>query len=175
MPKPGKIEQVRQLSEAIDQASNFFLVEFTGLSVAAMTALRDKVIEAGGRLRVVKNTLLRLALRELGIDGELERVLEGPTALLLCGEDPIGPAKAILDFAKDAAGQIRLKAGFVEGRVLSREEAESVAKLPSKLELQAQFLGLLTAPLSELVWLLSAAPAELTYVLQAKIDKEGGA
>ena len=174
MPKPEKVQEVEQLREAIEQAGNFFLVEFIGLTVSAMTALRGAIIDAGGRLRVVKNTLLRRALQELGIAESFDEVLHGPTALLLCGEDPIGPAKAVVDFAKENGVDVRLKAGYVEGRALAADEAEAVAKLPSKIELQAQLLGLLMGPMQELVGILNAAPAELTYVLQAKIDEEGG-
>ena len=174
MPRPDKVQKVEELRQAIEEAGNFFLVEFTGLPVSAMTALRGAIIEAGGRLTVAKNTLVRLALQQLGIDGELEEVLRGPTALLLCGEDPVGPAKAVVDFAADNGVDVRLKAGYVEGRTLNAEEATAVAKLPSKMELQGQLLGLLAGPMQELVGVLNAAPAELTYVLQAKVDEEGG-
>ncbi len=174
MPKPEKVQQLEELRQALEEAQNFFLVEFTGLTVSAMTALRGAIIDAGGRLKVVKNTLLRLALQQLGIDGQLEEVLHGPTAVLLCGEDPVAPAKAVVDFAKDNDVDVRLKAGYVEGRTLSAEEAEAVAKLPSKMELQAELLGLLMGPMQELVGILNAVPAELTYVLQAKADEEGG-
>ena len=170
MPRPEKVEQVQRLREALSEASNFYLVEFIGLSVPEMNQLRAAVAEATGRLQVVKNTLLRRALQELGIDGELESCLVGPTAVLYCAEDPVEPARAIVEFAKEHEG-VRLKAGYVEGRTVDAAEAERIAKLPSKMETQAAIVGAIGGPLTEIVGLMNAVVSELVYVLQAVEDK----
>jgi large subunit ribosomal protein L10 len=172
MPKPEKIEAVRLLREALAQARNFYLLEFAGLTVAQMTRLREAILQAGGRLHVCKNTLLRLALREVGVDGQLEEALAGPTALVVCYEDPVEPARAVLDFIRAQTGfTLRLKGGYVEGRSLDAAQAEAVAKLPSKLEIQSGVVGAVSGPLRALVGVLNAAVAELVYVLSAVADK----
>lgn len=172
MPKPAKVTQVEALREALKASPNFYLVEFSGLSVTATNSLRGKILEAGGELRVAKNTLLRLAMREEGVPEAIEAWLEGPTALLLCPQDPIAPAKAVLDFARDlSAGTLRLKAGMVEGRVLDGAGAEAVAKLPGKLEIQSTLVGAIAGPLNSLVGVLNSALSDLVFTLQAVADK----
>lgn len=172
MPKPAKVKEVEALREALRTSPNFYLVEFRGLSVTASNSLRGKILEAGGELRVAKNTLLRLAMREEGVPQGIEAWLEGPTALLLCPDDPVAPAKAVLDFAADLAdGQLRLKAGLVEGRVLDAAGAEAMAKLPGKLEIQSMVVGAIAGPLNSLVGTLNGALSELVFTLQAVADK----
>ncbi|MCD6352121.1 MAG: 50S ribosomal protein L10 [Armatimonadetes bacterium] len=171
MPKQSNVAEVARLREALSETPNFYLVEFSGLSVAEMNDLRGKVIEAGGRLEVVKNTLLRLALSELEIDGDIVGYLVGPTALLYCPDDPIGPAKAIVDFAKEHEG-LRLKAAHIEGRSMGPEDAEALAKLPSKLEIQSTVVGAIEGPARELVGILNAAVSELVYVLDGIAQKQ---
>lgn len=172
MPKPAKIKEVEALREALRSSPNFYLVEFSGLSVTATNNLRGSILRAGGELRVAKNTLLRLAMRAEGLPQAVEAWLEGPTALLLCPSDPVAPAKAVLDFAADMAeGVLRLKAGIVEGRVLDAAGAEAMAKLPSKVEIQSAVVGALAGPLNSLVGTLNGALSELVFTLQAVADK----
>lgn len=170
MPRPDKVEEVQRLREVVSAAGNFYLLEFTGLSVSEMNALRGAVIEAGGRIEVVKNTLLRLALRELEIDGELEQCLVGPTAVLYCPDDPVEPAKAVREFAQEHEG-VRFKGGWIEGQAVDAARADQIAQLPSKLETRAAVAGAIAGPLNELVGLLNAVVSELVYTLQAVADK----
>jgi len=170
VPKQRNITAVAQLVEALRQSPNFYLVEFRGLSVAAIDELRGAVLEAGGRLQVAKNTLLGKALAEVGLDESLSACLVGPTAVLYCLKDPVEPARALREFAKDHEG-VRLKAGYVEGQVLDAAAADSVAQLPSKLEIQGSVVGAINGPLRDLVGLLQACVSELVYVLDAVADK----
>lgn len=172
MPKPVKVTEVADLTEALKASPNFYLVEFSGLSVSATTDLRGKILEAGGEMRVAKNTLLRLAMREVGVPEGVDGYLLGPTALLYCPEDPVMPAKAIADYAEDmASGTLVLKAAYIEGELLDGAKAEAMSKLPGKLELQGMVVGAIAGPLNSLVGTLNGAASELVFTLQAVADK----
>jgi large subunit ribosomal protein L10 len=172
MPKPQKISEVEELTEAIREAGNFYLVEFTGLSVTAMSDLRGKILDAGGRMRVAKNTLLTLAFRALGVGSSIETSLVGPTAILLCVGDPVSPAKAVFDFGLTLnKGTVVLKAGWVEGDVLDARRAESMAKLPGQLEIKSMLVGALVGPLQGVVGAMSGVTRDLVYTLEAVADK----
>ena len=172
MPKPEKVDEVAQLAQALQASPNFYLVEFTGLSVGATNDLRGRILAAGGELRVAKNTLLRLAMRERGVPEAIEAYLEGPTAILFCPDDPVSPAKAVMDYAGEmAAGSLRLKAAYIEGEVLDEARALAMSKLPGKLEIQGAVVGAVAGPLNSLVGTLNGALSELVFTLQAVADK----
>jgi large subunit ribosomal protein L10 len=170
VPKPEKVTKVERLRSMLAQTPNYYFVEFSGLSVSQMNALRRDIINAGGRIEVVKNTLLRRALSELGADNKLEAYLVGPTAVLYCPDDPIGPARVLREFAKEHPS-VRLKAGYIEGEVLDSDAADAVAQLPGKTEIQAGLVAALVGPATQLLCILNAAVAEFVYVLEAVVDK----
>ena len=156
---------VAQLAEQLKTAQSGILVDYIGLTVEEDTDLRRKLREGGVDYKVVKNTLTRFAAKEVGFD-ELDDVLNGPTSLALGFEDPVAPAKIISDFAKKN-DKISIKAGFLDGKVISLDEIKRLADTPSKETLIATVLSSLNAPASNLVRLLQAIvdkgvePAEL--------------
>lgn len=147
----AKKAQVAQVVEAINGAATGVLVDYRGLTVDEDTKLRNDLRAAGVKYFVVKNTLLRLAANQVGLE-ELDSMLHGPTALAL-SEDPVAPAKILFDFAKDN-DKVEIKTGFMDGKVLSMDELTSLAKTPSKDTLIAKIMGSLNAPVSNLVRLL---------------------
>lgn len=147
----AKKAQVAQVVEAINGAATGVLVDYRGLTVDEDTKLRNDLRAAGVKYFVVKNTLLRLAANQVGLE-ELDSTLHGPTALAL-SEDPVAPAKILFDFAKDN-DKVEIKTGFMDGKVLSMDELTSLAKTPSKDTLIAKIMGSLNAPVSNLVRLL---------------------
>jgi large subunit ribosomal protein L10 len=172
MPKPQKISEVDELTQAVEAARNFYLVEFTGLSVTAMGNLRGKILDAGGRLKVAKNTLLTLAFRAVGVESGIEESLVGPTAILLCPADPVSPAKAVADFAQEAGNAVvRLKAGWVEGALLDAKGCEAMAKLPGELEIKSMVVGALNGPLQGVVGAMSGLLRELVGTIDAYVEK----
>jgi large subunit ribosomal protein L10 len=172
LPRPEKLTEVEELRGALRGSPSFYLVDFTGLSVTATNALRGRILAAGGELRVAKNTLLRLAMREEGVPSGIEAYLEGPTGILLCPGDPAAPAKAVADFGADlTVGTLRLKAGVVEGMVLDEAGAVAMSKLPGKLEIQSMVVGAIEGPLRGLVGTLNAALSDLVFTLEAVADK----
>lgn len=147
----AKKAQVAQVAEAINGASTGVLLDYRGLTVDEDTKLRNDLRAAGVKYFVVKNTLLRLAANQVGLE-ELDSMLHGPTALAL-SEDPVAPAKILFDFAKDN-DKVEIKTGFMDGKVLSMDELTALAKTPSKDTLIAKIMGSLNAPVSDLVRLL---------------------
>lgn len=160
-----KQQIVAELTEKIKNAATGIFVDYRGLTVAQDTELRAKLREANVEYKVIKNTLCRFAVDELGMN-ELDPILNGPTSLAVSVEDPVAPAKILADFAKDNE-QLEIKAGFMDGKVLSMEEINILASTPSRDTLIAKIMGSLNAPVSNLVRLLQAIadtgtePAEL--------------
>jgi large subunit ribosomal protein L10 len=147
----AKKQQVADLVEALNGATTGVLVDYRGLNVEEDTKLRNDLRAAGVKYFVVKNTLLRLAANQVGLE-ELDSILHGPTALAI-SEDPIAPAKILFDFAK-GNDKVEIKTGFMDGKVMSMDELTALAKTPSKESLIASIMGSLNAPVSNLVRLL---------------------
>ena len=171
MPTPQKEKIIAVADQKIKDSAGFYLLSFSGLSVADMDGLRGEVLKAGGELAVIKNRLLKRALGE-ELSAKLADQLKGPTMVAYCAEDPIGPAQLLSKFADDHPG-LALKAGYVEGRVVSGAEALKIAALPPRQYILAEALGTIQGPLSDFVGVLTAVIGELVYVVEAKLDKEG--
>ena len=158
MPSANVLEQKKQivaeLIETLKSAQAGVLVDYRGITVEEDTRLRSKLREAGVEYKVVKNTLTRFAANEVGF-GELDPQLNGPTALAISTTDAVAPAKVISDFAKEVEA-IQIKAGFVDGKVISIDEVKQLASTPSREVLIAKIMGSLNAPISKLVRTLQA-------------------
>lgn len=148
----AKKAQVAEIIEALKGATSGVLVDYRGLTVEEDTKLRNDLRAAGVKYFVVKNTLLRLAAKETGLE-ELDSILHGPTALAL-SEDEVAPAKVLSEFAKDNE-KLEIKSGFMDGKVLSLDEITKLAKTPNKETLIAKMMGSLNSPISGLARLLS--------------------
>ena len=121
-----KKAQVAQIVEALNGATTGVLMDYRGLTVEEDTKLRNDLRAAGVKYFVVKNTLLRLAANQVGLE-ELDSILHGPTALAI-SEDPVAPAKILFDFAKNNE-KVEIKSGFMDGKVLSEEELTRLAPM----------------------------------------------
>ncbi|HRN18140.1 MAG: 50S ribosomal protein L10 [Truepera sp.] len=176
MANPRNEAAVSMLREQLGDAKTFFLVDYQGLSAGDLGRLRAAVREAGGRILVAKNTLINVVLKEQGIEG-FEATLQGPTALVLVGDEVVAPAKAITEFAKAHPRDLpRSKGGRLEGSVLGEDALVRIAKLPSKQQIQSQLVGVLAAPLQQLVGLLEGPQRNLVTVMNNYADKmkDGG-
>lgn len=171
MANPRNEASVRELHALLDDAKTFFLVDYQGLSAGELGRLRAEVRAAGGRILVAKNTLIDVVLKQQGVEG-LGDTLVGPTALVLVGEDPVAPLKAIADFAKAHASDLpKGKGGILQGGVVSAEALDRIARLPSRQELQSELLGTLLAPLRQLVGVLEGPQRNLVSVMHNYSDK----
>lgn len=148
----AKKAQVSEIIEVLKGATTGVLVDYRGLTVEEDTKLRNDLRAAGVQYFVVKNTLLRLAAKETGLE-ELDEILHGPTALAV-SEDAVAPAKVLADFAKEN-DKMEIKSGFMDGRVLSMDELTQLAKTPNKETLIAKMMGSLNSPISGLARLLN--------------------
>ena len=135
---------VAALTERIKGASSGVLVDYKGITVAEDTALRTELRKEGVEYTVVKNTLTRKALDNLGMDG-LNAHLEGTTSLATAANDPIAPFRIVADYSKKLGERFNVKAAFLEGQVLSMADIEALSALTSKNDLYGKLAGSLNA------------------------------
>jgi large subunit ribosomal protein L10 len=171
VPRPDKVAVVDEVREGLTGSAATLLTHYRGLSVTELAELRAKLRGANARMRVAKNTLARRAADEAGIEG-FEELLTGPTGLVFCDEDPVGPAKALRDFAKDHP-ELVVRGGYLDGAVLSEEEANKLAELDSREELLAKLAGLMYGALANTARLLQAPIEKQARLVQALIDAGG--
>lgn len=143
-----RVARAAALGQALRAAQGAVLTDYRGLTVADLTELRRQLRQGQVEFRVVKNTLARRATEELGLTG-LHPFLEGPTAIAFARGDPLAPSR-ILSQATRALPQLKIKGGYLEGRIVSREEVFALAALPSRAVLLARLVGVLQAPLRRL-------------------------
>jgi large subunit ribosomal protein L10 len=162
---------VADLHSRFAQTEAAILLDFRGLTVTEMTALRRLLRTEGAELKVVKNTLARRALK-----GTIFEILEdgfsGPTSVALCEGDIVAPAKVLREFSRGREG-LKVIGGLFEGRFISSKEVDRVATLPPRDVLLAQLLGGLQAPMGGLVRLLQGFLSQLVWTLAAIRDKGG--
>jgi large subunit ribosomal protein L10 len=171
-PRPEKIAVVDEVKTRLQGSSAALLTEYRGMKVADLAALRVALTAAGADFKVYKNTLVRFAVRDLGLDLD-EAMLTGPTAIAFVDGDAAAVAKALRDYARTNPLLI-VKGGILGESALSADEARALADLPSREVLLARFAGGLAAPLAGFAGLLQALPRNLAYGLKALIDQGGG-
>ncbi|MDX1405940.1 MAG: 50S ribosomal protein L10 [Woeseiaceae bacterium] len=161
---------VKEINAVAGESISAVAAEYRGLSVAEMTELRRDARNAGVYLRVVKNTLARRAVE--GTEFEcMKDSLKGPILLAFGKEDPGAAARVIKDFAKDhkALKAVSLSTG---GKIMPGEELSTLADLPTLDQARAMLLGVMIAPLSQLVRTLAEPPAMLARTLSARGEQE---
>lgn len=168
--RPEKAGKVAELKDLLTSSKGVVLVDYCGLTVAEDTGLRSKMREAGVKYMVAKNTFIRIAAQEAGIEG-LDAYLEHNTAVAFSAEDPVAPAKILNDFSKDHKA-LEIKAGVLDGKVIGLDEVKAVAELPSREELLAKLVGSMQAPISGLVNVLQGTIRNFVYTLEAVRQKK---
>jgi len=168
--RTSKEQLVAELSAKLARVKAAFVADYRGLTVEEANELRSKLREAGVEYQVVKNTLLRLAIRDTD-NACLEQFLQGPTAIAMAEDDPVAPAKVLSEFAK-ANEKFELKGGVLEGKVLDLDGIKALSDLPSREVLLGKMLGSINAPVSNFVGVLAAVPRSLVQVLSAIQDKK---
>jgi large subunit ribosomal protein L10 len=167
--KAKKVELISEWNAEFQQAGAAILGTFSGLKAAQAEELRKTVREAGGSYKVVKNTLAGRAAEGTRV-GDALKGLKGVTSVAYTKEDPVALAKALAKYAKENP-EFSFKAGMVEGRVISIQEVEALATMPSKEEIHSKLLFLINAPAQRLVTVLNAAGRDLAVVLNQGVKE----
>ena len=146
---------VKELEEKLKNSVAGVVVDYKGISVADDTKLRRELREAGVEYAVVKNTMLRFAIAGLGYT-EMEKVLEGSTAVAISKEDPIAAAKILGKYAEASKGKFSIKAGYMDGKEMDVAGVEELSKLPGKQELLSMLCSALQGNIRGLAVALNA-------------------
>ena len=171
MQKSQKEAVVAELTERLKQSETLIVADYRGLTMTEIDDLRGKLIEAGARFSVVKNTLTRRAAEAAGQE-QLLAMLEGPTAIafLESDGDAVAVAKALSDAAK-ATKILEIRGGVMQGRTITGDDVESLAKLPPLETLRGQVVGAITSPLYTIVGLFTAPMRDLVGLIDARIEQ----
>ncbi len=169
MLKTEKIELVEALASELKDAKGVVLVNFAGMGVKAQQELKRRLKEVGGRMLVVKNTLLKRASEAAKIDAKIaeDAILSGQTALVIASEDAIAPISVLGKFAKEFELP-KMKVGIIEGSFQDEEALTKIASLPGRDALLGQVLGSLMGGLYSLVGTLQSPMQGLVYTIAAK-------
>jgi len=160
--RPEKKYLVEDARTRLGASEHVFLVDFTGVTVAAAADLRKALAEVGAEYHIVKNSIIKIAAKELNLPN-VDAVLAGPTGVIAGGADSAAVAKAVSNFFK-VREKANIKLGILGEKVMTKEEVEYLGSLPSLPELRAKFLSLLNTPATQVV-----------RVIFCKLEKEGGA
>lgn len=139
-----KQEEVSFIASELKDATSVVVIDYLGLTVEEVTSLRKQLRESGTKMKVVKNTILRRAAVEAGIEG-LEDVFAGPSAIVYSADEVVAPAKIVAEFAEKAS-ELSIKGGLIEGKVASADDINALAKLPDRDGLLSMLLSVLQAP-----------------------------
>jgi large subunit ribosomal protein L10 len=172
MPTAEKAHVIDELTEKLRDSKGAVLLDYRGLTVAAITNLRRDLARDDVEFHVAKNTLLRIAAERAQVDISPD-LLEGPTAVAFGMRDEVSPAKALTEFARRNR-VVTVKGGLVSGRTFTVQQVERLAELPSRETLMAQLLGALQAPLSQTLGVLQAPAREVAGLAEALREKRSG-
>lgn len=173
MPNQEKIAEVAEITERFRKASTLAVTDYSGLTVEKATMLRKELRQKNISYLVAKNTLLKIAAKEAGVNG-LDKFLSGPTAVAFGPSDPGAVAKILYDFGKQHE-RPTIRAICIDGQVYGGADVERIAKLPSRDELAARVCGNIVAPISNFVGTLDAVIRKFVGTVNAikeKIDKQ---
>lgn len=174
-----KEAEIGLLRDNFTRSSSMVVLDFKGIDVETVTALRVAFRKAGVTYRVAKNTLVKQALKGTALEGhkQFEGFLRGPTGIAFSFEDPTAAAKVVKEFRKggDKQEKLGIKCGVLDTMVFEGKAVEEqLANMPGKDEVRAMLLATLNAPLIELLQLLQAPAQNLVYALKAQEEKLGG-
>lgn len=173
MERANKEQVVSEITEAFADVQSVIMADFRGVDVETITAIRRDFRLNGIQYRVLKNTLVKIAVKDNPRLAPMVSLLKGPTALMWSTESPSAAAKLALKHAKDVEN-FKIKGGYFDGQVLDAKGVDQLAKMPGKPELQASLLMTFMAAPTDFVRLMAAGPTNFLYVLQARHRALGG-
>ena len=165
MPTEAKRTEIDALVKRVGASQAIFVTEYRGLTVSKATAVRKAIRASGGEMKIAKNTLMRIALKESG-QVEAGEMGLGPNAYVFAYDDAVATARAIRDFAKEKGNEaLSVKGGILGGHILTKEQVIALADLPSRETLLSMLLGTLNGPIRSFVTVLSGPSRGLVTVL----------
>jgi len=175
MQKEDKEKVIAELTERLRTADTLIVADYRGLTMPQIDALRGRLLEHGATFSVVKNTLTRRAAEAAGVEGVLA-LLEGPSAIAFIESDgdPVAVAKALADSARETR-ILTMRGGLMQGRSITADDVEELAKLPAIDVLRGQVLAAVIAPLHAIAGLVNAPLQSLYGLIEARIEQLGGA
>lgn len=173
MPSVQNTERLEVIKSDLADVQAVWVVDYRGLTVKESEQLRNNIREAGAIMKVHKNTLVHLALKELDMPS-LDEVLSGPSAFVFAEGDPVASAKALKDFAKSNENLV-IKGGIMDGAFVDAEAVEKIAALPSREELIAKLLGTLQNPMAKTVRVLNGPMEAFARCVSAIADQKNAA
>ncbi len=164
-----KKELTQEYAAMIEQASGFLVFDYQGLTVGEISDLRTKIRETDSKMLVVKNRMFKRAVEDKPYS-ELAKLLLGPNAVVFAGEDPVMPAKALVEFAKEH-DKVEIRAGVVDNIYMDAKEVVTLSKIPSKDQLYANILGGIKAPASNILGCVKGLHNKLHGLMKAYAEK----
>ena len=161
---------VEEYKKRLEEASFIFFTNFKGIKANDMRLIRAKLKEDSSRMMVVKNTLFKRALKDVGLEQLIDYV-EGELGVVFGIDDPVSVSKKLQEFAKDFES-FKVRAAYIEGKVLDEKGVKKLASIPPKEVLYAQLLGGMKAPISNLVFILKGLIQGLVNVLNQIKEKK---
>ena len=165
MDKVAKKNYVEEMKKNFSSNESVMIAQYQGLNVNELDELRKELREKGILFKVTKNRITKIAIKETPVK-DLEKYFSGPTAAAI-SSDPISTAKILTKFAK-SHDKLKIVAGFMDGKVLNREEVAIIATLPSLDEARAKIVGILASPAQKLVSILLAPGSKIANLARAK-------
>ena len=173
---PRKIEGLAEIKERLAASENFVLTTYSGLNVVEMGDLRSKIREKNSSMKVIKNNLFKIALRESSAHKELAEMLDadlkGPVAVVFAGSELPAVSKTLVEYSKKES-KFQVKIGCMDGKILAKDEIVQIATLPSREELLAKIAGGLNAPVSQIASGMNQIISGLARAIQAVGEKNG--
>ena len=166
MDKAGKAEILGEIKEAFANVSSVVIVDYRGITVPVVTAMRDDFRKNGCHYRVLKNSLVKIAVKGSSME-PMSALMTGPTCVIWSNESPQAPAKIALKWAKDQP-KFTIKGGFFDGQLLDAKGVDSLSKMPGKDEIRASLLMTFLAGPQDFVRTIIAGPQNFMYVLDAR-------
>jgi len=173
MPTLQKEDKVVEIKDRFTGSGAVIMADYRGLTVKEMQALRNDLRAIGCELKVYKNSLTEIAIRELALPN-MDAFLAGPTAIVFTGEDPVAPAKALVTFAKKHKA-LEVKGGLVENQVVDADGVKAIASLPSREELIAKLLGTMLNPIVGFARVLNGPVEAFARTVSAVADQKTAA
>jgi large subunit ribosomal protein L10 len=166
MDRAGKQQILGEIKEAFTNVAAIVVADYRGITVPVVTAMRDDFRKAGCHYRVIKNSLVKIAVKGSKME-PLSQLMVGTTAVIWSHDTPQAPAQLALKWAKDQP-KFQIKGGYFEGTLLDPQGVDALARMPGKNEIRASMLMTFLAAPQSFVAQLAAAPQNFAYLLDAR-------